>query len=208
MRDNKYLTKIIAGSLLGDGYVSNITTVEGNSRFELSQVIDHIDYIDWFADRLESITSINTHIVHRINNGVNVKPQKVLKTKQHPFYTKFRHRMYANGYKTVDPHYLTLLDAEMLAIWYMDDGSLALNTKNSQASVYLYTDSFSYGDNLILREALKEKTGFIWNIHKRQSKQGHIKYRLYLYKKQNELFFEYIQPFVLPSFQYKMSIHV
>ena len=208
MRDNKYLTTIIAGSLLGDGYVSNITRIEGNSRFEFSQIIDHTDYVDWFAERLGIITSINTSIVHRVANGINVKQQKVIKTKTHPFYTKFRHRMYPNGHKVVDPHYLTLLDNEMLAIWYMDDGSLALNTANSQASVYLYTDNFSYGDNLLLREALKEKTGFIWNIHKRQSKQGHIKYRLYLYKKQNESFFRYIEPFVLPSFYYKLSNHV
>lgn len=204
MRDNKELTKIVAASLLGDGHVTK--EPEGrNSHYELNQVITHRDYTDFIKNRLSELTRVRETIRSFKHSMPNAKDQIVLKTMSLPFYTKFRNRMYGTGVKAVDPHYLTLIDAEFMAIWYMEDGSRAVNEANSQESVYLYTDSFSYGDNDLLRKAIMEKTGFVFNIHQRKNKHGLIKYRLYLYKKQNQRFFEYVAPHILPSFSYKLS---
>lgn len=203
MKEYKELTKIVAASLLGDGHVTK-ETGNSNSHYELSQVITHADYIYQMRDRLSELTKIVID-TRSFPNMVGAQDQLKLRTMSIPFYSRYRDRMYGTGVKTVDPHYLTLIDAEFMAIWYMEDGSFAINTSNSQESVYLYTDSFSYGDNDLLRRAIIEKTGFVFNIHQRKNKNGLIRYRLYLYKKQNAAFIDYVRPFILPSFSYKLS---
>lgn len=214
MRDNKYLTKITAASLLGDGtvYIAKSSRAV-NAFFKINQVEDHTDYLEWLSEKHDELT--NTKLYGPYDRTcpkcINPKRQYVLQTKTHPFYTKFRDRMYATGVKTVDPHYLTLLDWEFLSIWYQEDGSFAQYDENTKFGPYrrnkltIASMGFSYGDNMLLRQALNEKLGLIWNIRQNKSKSGGFLYYLELYRKQIDVFIEGVMPYIQPSFQYKIS---
>lgn len=201
---DSYLTKIIAASLLGDGGVYIPPDGSKNAQYVLRQIEDHKDYIDWMKDRID--TKIGSRLQYYVTKPTdtmkNPKPVYSLITKVHPFFTKFRERMYPNGHKVVDPHYLTFIDFEFLAIWYQEDGTL-LYRQQKYYEPYLYTLNFSYADNLLLSKAIYEKLGLHWNVQRHHSK-GNIYYKLYLARKDINIFMKGIEPYIQPSFRYKL----
>lgn len=211
MSNNKYLTKITAASLLGDGGIYIPTSTRSiNGRFYIAQIEDHKDYLDWLADKHATIAKTTIYGPYSVKcpQCVNPKKQYRLQTAQIPFYTKFRQRMYPQGKKVIDPHYLTQLDYEFLAIWYQEDGTYisCLERKDYvRERIQLASMSFSYAENLLLREALKEKLNLIWNIRRVKSKSGGFLYQLELYKKQYDVFINGVMPYIQPSFMYKVT---
>lgn len=203
---DSYLTKIIAASLLGDGGVYIPPDGSKNAHYVLRQVEDHKDYIDWMQERIEQ--KVGTRLQYYVNKPTETmlhpKPVYSLVTRVHPFFTKFRERMYPNGHKVVDPHYLTYIDYEFLALWYQEDGTLVRRENQSNGyESYLYSLNFSFADNGLLSKAIYEKTGLRWNVHRHHSK-GNIYYKLYLSRKDTEKFMTGIEPYILPSFRYKL----
>lgn len=204
--------KVISASLLGDGYINK--EVSKNGRFRLTQIADHRDHVEYLANYLEQLTRVVVDVEPAKDNivicGKNTRAKETLRlrTMAHPTYSKIHERMYLNGVKVVDPHYLTLLDAEFMAIWYMQDGYLGLGrTDVVNPDIVLCTDNFSYGDQLLLRNAIIERTGFIFNVRRKGiNKRGELTYRMYLYRKQAPQFIDYIQPYIQPSFYYKIDI--
>ncbi len=203
---DSYLTKIIAASLLGDGGVYIPPDGSKNAHYVLRQVEDHKDYIDWMQERIETKVGIRLqyYVIKPTETMLHPKPVYSLITRVHPFFTKFRERMYPNGHKVVDPHYLTYIDYEFLAIWYQEDGTLVRRENQSNGyESYLYSLNFSFADNGLLSKAIYEKTGLRWNVHKHHSK-GNIYYKLYLSRKDTEKFMLGIEPYIQPSFRYKL----
>lgn len=202
--NSKYLTKIVAGSLLGDGSVHIPNDGSRNARYSQNKTADHRDYVEWLIERLETITKVSVWDYQP--KMQNAKPAIGFQTRTHPFYTKFRDRMYPLGYKSVDPHYLTLLDWEMLAVWYQEDGTIHSRVQGNyqDIQVALRSDSFTYGDNLLLKKALKEKTETEWNVRRMTNKKGEFKYYLALVRSSLPRFIDNIAPFILPSFEYKV----
>jgi hypothetical protein len=208
VRDNKYITKIVAASLLGDGYLNRTKTEHQNSYFELKQLSIHKDYIDHISEILQDITSITTDIVnsHIDSRGFKSNERIRIRTKTHPFYTKFRHRMYPNGHKVIDPHYLTLLDAEFLAHLFMEDGS-KYTQDGKYHRIVLCSESFSFAENIQLSKAIEEKLGVKWFVKNHvSSTSGNHCYRLQLWTKDVEKFCKLIEPFIQPSFYYKINL--
>lgn len=203
---SKYLTKIVAASLLGDGCVHTPPEYK-NCVYSTSKTIDHQDYIDWLSNRLGTLTEIKTGVVHMNKYVANAKDQIHLRTRAHPFYTKFRERMYGTGKKCVDPHYLTLLDWEFMAVWFQEDGTLNTryrkNCYEMQASIA--TMCFSYGDHLLLARAIQEKLNIPAHIRPITNKVGERQYLLTFKRKFIPTLLDGIAPFMVPSFQYKCS---
>lgn len=208
----KDLTKVVAASLLGDAFIEK--QYYGNARFSLKQKIDHKDYVEYIATYLESLTSTSYYITEpKIQNikgkDCNVSGTITVRTKAHPTYTKIHERMYLNKVKRIDPHYLTLLDAEMLAIWFQEDGykMTPSDGKDVNDLVILCTDSFTYGDLMLARRAIIEKTGFIFNVNRRGlNANDEMTYRMHLSRKQTTAFLEYVHPYIVPSFEYKLYV--
>lgn len=212
-----YISKIVSACLLGDGTIRKDDTggKNRNGHMRIKQIPDHKDHLDYIADKLSDLTNVAFYYeepkVTQFKDGhyTYSKGNYTLKTKNHPFYTKMRQRWYLNGIKHIDPHACTLLDAELLAIWYQQDGYIDLHRKDCvNPSIILCTDCFTYGDLMMIRRALIEKTGFIFNPQKRQiNSKGEQTYRLVLYRKQSEQFIESIYPFTQPSFYYKLGFN-
>lgn len=200
---DKYVTKIVAASLLGDGSVGIPPDGSKNAKYRQPKVSRHADYVAWLASVLAAITPTTQYEFQPKQAGAST--QIMLQTRCHPFYTRFRERMYPNGHKVVDPHYLTLLDWEFMAVWYQEDGSTVRDVRKQgvYTKVILCTDCFSYGDNHLLRDKIKEYLGVEFNVTSYR-KNGKQYYRLQLNKAHTNQFMGGIAPYVVESFKYKL----
>jgi hypothetical protein len=191
--NKKDLMKYLSAFVMGDGgvYYSG-----KHCRFVCNQVAKHEDYIKWRAGILENVTSVNVY--------ENQQPDKQLilctMTKAHPIFTDIRERLYIDNYKSVDPHYLKLLDWEMLAILFQDDGSLNVDNRcEATPTARLNTKRLSYGDSWLLKKALKDRLDLEWNVHRH-----YHRYFLSLRAKDSDKFFSGVKEFIKPSFSYKL----
>lgn len=209
-RDNKQATKIIAASLLGDGNIHRENGTK-NGRFMLTQIPIHKDHVEYVAQFLEPITRLRRYEESSQNKVVMGKysysnGRYSIISMNHPFYTHIYNRWYGTGRKAIDPHYLTLLDFEMLAIWYMQDGSLGVRNKTVYRYPLFCTDNFSLAEVELLRRAIIEKIGVITNVRKERKKSGEYYYRLVVSQKSICGFINGIEKYIQPSFQYKLEI--
>lgn len=198
MRNDKYITKIVAASLLGGATIEKDKRDNGNTNFSITLCYDHKDHLEYIAHALEPITTLSWHEFHR--QDIQRQPQIRLRSKRHPFYNSFYERMYSTGRKSPDPHYLTLLDAEFLAIWFMQDGYYSREGKMA-----LCTNSFSYGEQMLLRSALKERLDLDWSVKNFTTAKGNRQYILKINKDQRDKAIELMLPYIQPSFMYKMT---
>lgn len=220
MRDNKYLTKIVASLLLGDGSITKDKRDNGNCCFEHSQIADHLDYLEYIKNILSEITTVSLLKSKEARdvtfpNGITsaCKEQWRIRTNRHPFFNSFRERMYGTGVKTIDHHYFSLFDWETLAIWYMDDGYISSPiTKKDDGRQYKHSrlgicsQGFSQSENFILKKFLKETFNLEFNLSQNKYPSG-IKYRLLLREKDIPVFLTGISKYILPSFEYKLNYH-
>lgn len=67
--------------------------------------------------------------------------------------------MYLEGRKVIDPHMEALLDEEALSM-FMADGSRYLDKRcNASPKYTINIKAYSYGDQWLLKKALKRKLG-------------------------------------------------
>ena len=176
----------------------------GNANLIINMLEINEDYIEMVIKTLEEIPLGYTKTLPAIytKDGFNRKQQIRLQTKVHPILTKIHERIYLEGRKVVDPHMLTLLDAEALAIAFMADGSRYVDKRwpNASPKYRLHTNNLSYGDNWLFKKALKETLNLEFNIVKKGTK-----YELGLRQSDSKIFEQLIEPFILPSFKYKIG---
>lgn len=219
MRNNKELTKYVSAFLLGDSSISvdkRDWKRNGNAVFECTQIETHLDYLEWIKSVLEDITSIKISKAKDAGefkfpqgHTSKTKAQFRVRSSRHPFFNPFRERMYGTGKKSIDPHYLTLMDWESLAIWYMDDGYISNTIKRKDGKEYpqvilgLCTNCFTYGDNWLLKKAIKEKFDLEFNIQE-DRKIKNLTYRLICRAKDIQKFLDGVEKYIQPSFKYKL----
>lgn len=202
INDKKELIKLCSFMIMGDGGVYQNSSKSGNFQFIMNMKEENSDYIYLCKDILENITSCR---IYNVQKDGNRKPQLRLESRFHPFFTILRERIYTGIYKGIDPHALKLLDFEALAFLYMSDGSFQtyfrpeIKMKNPSYKVTLNLKRLSYGDLFILKKALKEKLDLEWNINKQNQY-----YYLNLKLKDLTKFMIGIEPYITPSFKYKL----
>jgi hypothetical protein len=209
-RNNKQATKIVAASLLGDGNIHRENGTK-NGRFSLTQIPKHADHVEYVAQFLEPITRLRRYEQPPVDKVIMGKQSRSngrysIISMNHPFYTAIYNRWYGTGRKAIDPHYLTLLDFEMLAIWYQQDGSLGVRGSNIHRIPLFMTDNFTYAEVQLLSRAVYERLNIITTLRKERKQNGEYYYRLRVSAKSTELFVDKIRPYVQPSFQYKLDI--
>lgn len=205
--DNKQLTKLLSYFIMGDGGVYQYDLK--NAYFVMNMKTENKDYIDWVEETLNSfVGTTKTDRKDYNSDGCNRKDQIRLQSKQHPKLTILRERIYTDSYKGIDPHALKLLDWEAMAILYMCDGSLVEekpNPKkqlvNSSWNLTLSMKRLSYGDQLLLKKAIKEKLDVEFNIN-RQGKYYYLRLR----SKDVAKFCKGVEPFIKDSFKYKIRM--
>lgn len=195
--DKKQLTKLVSFFVLGDGHLE----LHGrNARLRLGHSEQNNDYLLWKQSVMEELTSVSRYF--RIKQQEQHSQNIVLSSKTHPFYTTLWTRLYNNNRKTIDPHTLKLLDWEALAILIQDDGSTSYAKSGMLTNLYIHTNAFTYGDNLMLKKALEENLGLMFNVvfHKPSW------YELRLRNKDYPKLYQGCLPYLFKSFEYKLRV--
>lgn len=138
-------TNIIIGSLLGDGCLIKkercITPF-----FKVSHCEKQKEYLEWKHSALKPIsTNIFKNVDKRGNSvmyGFNTLSNINLLSIYELFYSE---------QKIIKKELVNHINDLVLAVWYFDDGNL------SKSNCRLSTESFSYEENVILKEILVEK---------------------------------------------------
>jgi len=197
------LTRLVSAMVLGDGSLRKWQGVK-NAGYGFSQVAIHKDYVDWQMSILEEVTNTKVAYYEAIDGH---QAAYKLWTRSHPFYTTLYERTYFDGRKSVSTHDLELFNWQSAAIWFMDDG-YRLKTKdiNQRGNVFFSTDNYTHAEVILLQKVIYNKLDIPFNIRRRgYKKDGTIIYRLVATKTNAERFIEGITPFILPSFEYKLS---
>lgn len=214
----KELVKLIWSFCLGDGALSSLDSYEYlgkqrrrlQSKYYIKQIEPHKDYIDYQANILETLTSVSIKLIPEYickQNYVH-KPKWELNTKTHPFYTMLRMRCYLNKQRVINPHDLKLLDYQCLSHLYMDQGWIEAEKRVSIETyirVGLATHCYTYGDNLLLRDAISEKFNIEFNIYKHTQRNKNIFYYLRAKKDHAKRFLDGVSQYILPSYEYKLN---
>jgi hypothetical protein len=207
----KEVIKVMTASLLGDGCIHREKGVK-NGRFFISQMPDHKDHVEYIATFMEEITRVRRYEEPAKENILVAGKMSRSSGRysaismNHPFYTKIHNRWYGTGRKSIDPHYLKLLDFEALAIWYMQDGSLGVRNGTILRVPLFMTDGFTLAEVMMLSQAVYERTGVITTLRKERKPTGEYYFRLRVGAKSTSAFIAGITPFVQPSFEYKLHI--
>jgi hypothetical protein len=175
-----------------------------NACLVVNMLEKHEDYINKVIQTLEEVPVgyLKTRPPIYAADGFDRKQQIRLQSKNHPIFTKIHERIYIEGRKVVDPHMLTLMDEEMLAIVFMADGSRYQDKRwvNSKPSYRLHLNNLSYGDLMLIKKSLKDSFGLEINVRKKGAR-----YDLAVPNAQSDFFEEIVGNYILPSFQYKLG---
>ncbi len=198
INDKKELIKLLSFISMGDGGLYKDSNTN-EYKFVMNMKKDNEDYIDYCIDILNNLVKVRKYDRKDYNqDGYNRKPQIRIESRVHPILTLLHERIYTDKYKGLDPHALKMLDWECLAILFMSDGSTCFKGKRKDRCITLNMKRLSYGDQLLLKKALKDNLDLEWNIQKQNQY-----YYLCLRTKDHIKFLDNITPYILPSFAYK-----
>ena len=175
-----------------------------NAALVVNMLEENQDYIEQVIKSVEEIPLSYQLTEPKIytKDGFNRKQQLRLQTKNHPVFTKIRERIYINTHKTFDPHMAAMFDEEMLAIAFMADGSCYLDKRweNAKPSFRLHLNNWTYGDLMLFKKCCKDSFELEINTRKKGNR-----YDLAVPTNYSKLFVEIVEPYILPSFQYKLE---
>ena len=147
---------VIVGSLLGDAYLYP------NGTLQIEHRLDHYEYVVWKYEMLKDIVGKPPSMVERVDQ----RTSKVYRSVR--FYTKavlvpFRRLFYPDGVKIVPQDLGDLMDAQALAVWFMDDGGRGARTPRG---LVINTSGFSEPEQVRLQKLLAERFAIQASIHR------------------------------------------
>ncbi|MBA3605931.1 MAG: recombinase RecA, partial [Acidimicrobiia bacterium] len=190
--------QVVLGGLMGDGALSE-TRHRASARFRWGHGAKQVEYGDWKASLFANIgvrrsTNAKGAVFH------DVRPLVEL--------AELRHAVYFGGKKVLSDDYLKELTPLALAVWYMDDGSLAIRAKGVQERTRegsgrseICVAAFDVGSQRRLRDYLAD----VWGIHARLADRGARRIPFLTFPKDETVKLQaLVAPFVHPSMEYKL----
>lgn len=154
---------ILLGSLLGDGSLK-IHKGYKNARFSFRHTIKQQDYFLWKRDQIKKDLSGPKDMWEQKPSSQNIAEWQDHKlryqSKALPSLSYLYYLTHKGGYKgniRLWRKWLNMMDAQALAIWWCDDGSLVSNTKQG----VFCTDGFSLKDVQVLDRYMKK----VWGLN-------------------------------------------
>jgi recombination protein RecA len=179
----------VIGMVLGDGCLPN---GRKTTHLQMCHRLADKEYLMKKAEMLNYLTSVNVREGVSTLNGKEY-PNITLNTLSHPFYNQLHAHMYYDGRKTVDEHAMKCLTPLGLALWYLDDGTLA--GEQGFRNPYICSHNFNKVENELMCRMVHKKFGITFRtINKNIG--GKSYYWMRLRRKDREKFFEIISPFV------------
>lgn len=206
---NTSLTQMVLGTLLGDG---SVQWASKNGRYYTTHGLPQESYCRHKAERLKDYISTPPKIIE--NGGFGDK-SCVFSTVTSPAFEFLRTLCYSlqpkadrkgvvapRLVKTVTPAWLSRLEWEAIAYWFMDDGSLS-QAKDSSFN----TQGFSQKEVEMLSQTLQQRFGLQNSIRSIKSRRSQSFYWvIYLGVDATRSLVEKIRPWIHESMLYKVNL--
>jgi len=189
---------VIVGSLLGDARLecrSKGIRASYTARFRVHHGDKQREYVWWKYEILKDLVSKKPRKISCVNKKRNLKEVSwYFHTKSLKNFGIIHEIFYKNGVKKFPTDIFPIFTDQMLAVWYMDDGS------NNHKNITLSTHSFSLEDQKIIVDFLKNKYHMSPTIVKDRN-QWKISIGGFDYQK----FISIVSPFIPKAMSYKID---
>lgn len=193
--DDRALMKYLSAFCMGDGGVYPVRKGSKQCYFVGGHIEKNADYVEWKKSILENITKVRVKRIEKEGHQVFLR----IETRSHPVFQQIRQRLYRGTYRGVDSHFLKLLDWEMLAILFQDDGHARDRSHvKRNPEITLGLCRLSEGDFELLRKRIEKILNINFNISGSPSSRV-----LRLRNKHGPTFMKNVEPFIFPSMKYK-----
>lgn len=191
---NQEQRELIIGSLLGDGCIALHGRKNKSYRFIVSHCEKQKEYLLFKKSILGKFTPTIRKYTDKRENSIIFNITSIT----HNSFKSFENLFYDNRKKIIKPEIINYITPFIIAIWYMDDGSL-----NQKISMRFSTDCFSYQENKILKDMFKIKYDINVKIceYTRHDKKF---YYLSLNKRNSILLQKIIEPYIVDCMKYKL----
>jgi recombination protein RecA len=189
---------MVLGGLMGDGALSPTRSGNG-ARFRWRHAARQAEYGDWKASMFANLT---------VSRSVNAKGAVFHDVQPLVELAELRAAVYIDGAKVLSDDYLKQLTPLSLAVWYMDDGTFALRSKDVQASTQggggrseICVQAMSPDTRVRLRDHLADTWGITAELTVRGARQQAV---LQFSTPETAKLHALIAPFVHPSMADKL----
>ena len=198
---SKEQKSLLIGLLIGDG------TISSNFVFKLSHSVEQREYLEWKVKLLDKFQIKNNGIKEYISTCGYNTGKKVLYSQMSviPTIKALRRTVYIPK-KTITRRLLNWLTPLEIAIWYMDDGHININTSKQRSSIQHTIKIATCVDEKTI-EIIIQYFLEVWNIKFRKFSEGKNTFSLASSSEEDySKFVNLIKPFVVqvPSMLYKI----
>lgn len=198
---NKESRNLLIAMLLGDGTISN------NNVFKMMHSSEQTEYLLWKINLLKESGLRNNGFKSYVSKG-GYKPGSTMVYTQLniiPFIKTLRRVFYKPKKNIGNRKLLNRLDAQGIAIWYMDDGHINIRKTGDKIHGFYIKISTceSKEDVQIVIDYFKE----MWNVNFYMFKEGRDTFSLCCGTKEGLKFIQIVEPYVkqIPSMHYKIQ---
>lgn len=197
---SKEAKQLLIAMLLGDG------TICSNYVFKLCHAIEQKDYLEWKISLLNELGIKNNGLKHYVSTcGYNVG-KDVIYTQLNiiPTIKALRRTVYIPN-KKITRKLLNWLDARGLSIWFMDDGSINVNTSKQRSKIQ-HTILISTCCEESCADEIIKYFKEVWNIEMRKFPEGKGYSVATTSEAECKKFVDIVKPYVkqVPSLLYKI----
>lgn len=195
---SKEQKSLLIGLLLGDGTITN------HPDFRIMHSEKQKAYIEWKIKIMDEFGIKNGGLkVYKSTSGYN-KGQNVLAVRLSTNATiKALRRTVYTPKKTITRRLLNWLNPLGLAIWYMDDGCINVNTSKQRSSIQHTIKIATCVDEPTI-EIIIEYFKEVWGIKFRKFKEKELYSIASSTEEDCSKFIEIIKPYIIPEFLYKI----
>lgn len=198
---NKDQKSLLISMLLGDG------TISSNYVFKLSHSTDQREFLEWKVNLLDKYNIKNNGIKEYTSTCGYNKGKEVLYSQMSviPTIKALRRTVYIPK-KTITRKLLNWLNPLGLAIWYMDDGHINVNTSLQRSSIQ-HTIKIATCVDLETVNMIIKYFNEVWNISFRKFPEGKETYSIASSTEEDcSKFIKIIKPYIMevPSMLYKI----
>lgn len=201
IRLSKEQKSLLIALLIGDG------TISSNYVFKLSHSTLQREYLEWKVGLLNKYGIKNNGIKEYISKCGYNTGKSVLYSQMSliPTIKALRRSVYTPK-KTITRKLLEWLNPLGLAIWYMDDGCINVNTSKQRSSIQHTIKIATCVDDSTIKTIINYFDE-VWGIHFRPFKEGRNTYSIASSSELDcEKFIKIVKPYIeqVPSFLYKI----
>lgn len=196
---SKEQKSILIALLIGDG------TISSNYVFKLSHSAHQREFLEWKVDLLNKLGIKNNGIKEYTSKTGYNESKQVLYSQMsiNPTIKALRRTVYVPK-KTLSRKLLNWLTPLGIAIWYMDDGHINVNTSSQRSSIQ-HTIKIATCVDEITANMIIQYFKEVWDITFRLFKEGKGTFSIASSSELDcEKFIKIIKPFVIPSLLYKI----